>query len=141
MEGRILEVVVVSIVVGMGVSIPISAIWMEHRTRTRALDVLRVYAERGDEPPASVLQALTGVSGRPHRLDLPTTKRQTRGGHLAHAAANAVFAIGLTGFAWWRVSLTGEAGTLVIVVVLAALFFAAGLAARLVGARYTPDER
>ena len=38
--------------------------------------------------------------------------------------------------AWWRFGQTGEAGTLVIVTIFAALFFAASMAARLVGAYY-----
>ena len=53
------------------------AMWFQHRSRMKALDVLRVYAERNEEPPASVTQALTGVG--PH---LP----QARPSRLRHAA-------------------------------------------------------
>jgi hypothetical protein len=65
---------------------------------------------------------------------------RTRGGFLAHAAANTIFAIGFSSFAWWRYSDLGEASTGVIVSILVALFFAASVAAQLVGAYYAPDR-
>jgi len=76
---------------------------------------------------------LTKAAG--HLPPAPRTP-PTRGGHLAHAAANAVLAAGLAGLAWWRISAFGESGGGVGIALLAALFFAAGLAARLVGAYY-----
>lgn len=120
-----------------GAVITVSILWLEYRRRTRALDVLRAYAERGEEPPASVIQALVSTSG--HTPPAPKTP-PTRGGHLAHAAANAVFTAGLAGLAWWRIAAFGETGGGVSLVLLAALFFAAGLAARLVGAYYAPSR-
>lgn len=132
------------LIFGTGISIPVSFMWFDHRTRTKALDVLRVYAERGEEPPPSVTQALTWVSGWPRfnvdasdnrdRLGRP----RTRGGFLAHAAANTVFAVGFSGFAWWRYTELGEASTGVMVSIFVALFFAASVAAQLVGAYYAP---
>ena len=130
-------IVVLTIVFGTGVVIAVGIAWTQYRTRTRALDVLRVYAERGEEPPTSVIQALTNVSGStPQRPPTPPT----RGNHLAHAAGSAVLAAGLAGLAWWRVSAFGETGTPVVIACLAALFFAGSLAARLVGAYYTPNR-
>ena len=140
MEGKLFELLVVTIVVGLGVAVPISGIWIEHRTRVRALGVIRVYAERGEEPPLSVIQALMPVSRWAVNGEATPKKAQTRGGHLAHAAGNVVFAVGLGGFAWWRIATLGKADTLAIVVLFVALFFAAGLAARLVGAYYAPDR-
>ena len=90
-------------------------------------------------------QALTWVSGFP-KAPPPTDNKdrfgrpRTRGGFLAHAAANAVFAAGLSGLAWWRISASGEPGRGDIVAILAALFFAASVAAQLVGALYAPDR-
>jgi hypothetical protein len=125
-------------VFGSGIAIPVSIAWFDHRTRTRALDVLRVYAERGEEAPASVLQALTAVSGWAHKA--PGERRpQTRGGHLAHAAGSTGLAAGLAGLAWWRFSTSGEMTPLVIVLSLAAVFFAASIAPRLVGAYYARE--
>ena len=91
--------------------------------------------ERGEDPPAPVVQALTAVSGRPPAPHAPTP----RSWHLAHVAANTVFTAGLGGFAWWRFTETGDAGTLVIICIFAALFFAAATAARLVGAYYAGE--
>lgn len=144
---NITTLVVVIVVMWTGVAVPLSFIWFDHRTRTKALDVLRVYAERGEEPPPSVTQALTGVSGWPRKAPDPTAdtrdrlgRPRTRGSFLAHAAANTVFAAGFSSLAWWRFSATGEASTGVIVAILVALFFAASVAAQLVGAYYAPDR-
>lgn len=139
--------IVVGVLFGAGVAVPISLFWFEHRTRTRALDVLRVYAEKGEEPPSSVLQALASASAsgwapKPQvddnrdRIGRP----RTRGGFLAHAAANSVFAVGFFGFAWWRYADLGEASTGVMVSIFFGLFNAASVAAQLVGAYYTPHR-
>jgi hypothetical protein len=133
------------LVFGTGIAIAVGIAWFDHRTRTRALEVLRVYAERGEEPPASVIQALTRVSGFPKgpppddnkdRLGRP----RTRGGFLAHAAASAVFAVGFSAFAWWRYAALGDASPSVMIAIFLALFNAASMAAQLVGAYYTPHR-
>ena len=124
-----------------GMAIPVSIAWFEHRTRTKGLDTLRIYAERGQEPPASVIEAVTKVSnvwGRPPN-SMPA-RPQTRGNHLAHAAASTVIAAGLTALVWWRVSAYGEKGVGIIVGILVALFFAGSVAARLVYAYYATDK-
>jgi hypothetical protein len=110
-------------------------LWVEHRKYLRMLDVLRTYAERGEEPPASVIQGLTAISGKPpHTAHAP----KPRSWWLAHLAANTTFVIGLSGFAWWRFNETGEAGTLVIVCFFLALFNAASAAAQVVFAYNAP---
>lgn len=129
-----------------GITIAVLISWFDHRTRIRALEVLRVYAERGEEPPVSVTQALTSVSGWPKapppaddgkdRIGRP----RTRGGFLAHVAADMVFAVGFGSFAWWRYSELGEASNGVIVTIFVGLYFAASTAARLVGAYYAPSR-
>jgi len=141
------SLIVIGIVFGAGVSVPIFAFWFDHRSRTRALDVLRIYAERGEEPPESVMQALASASASAwaRKVDIRDNRDRlgrprTRGGFLAHAAANAVFAAGLSALAWWRISTSGEAHAGEIVAILAAMFFAASLAAQLVGAYYAPDR-
>lgn len=137
----IIKITVLCLVFGTGVAIPVSIAWLEHRTRTKGLETLRIYAERGQEPPASVIEAVTAVTnvyGRPpHRG--PATP-QTRGNHLAHAAASTVIAAGLAGLVWWRVSAYGEKGAGIVVGSLVALFFAGSVAARLVYAYYAPDR-
>lgn len=143
MDGlNILKLIVLFIVFATGCAIPVSIAWLEHRTRTRGLDTLRLYAERGEEPPASVLEAVTNVTnvyGRPPQSGRPFTT-QTRGNHLAHAAASTVIAAGLVGLVWWRVSAYGEKGAWIVIGILAALFFAGSVAARLVYAYYAPEK-
>ena len=135
------------LIFGTGIAIPVSIAWFDHRTRRRALDVLRVYAERAEEPPASVTEALTSVSGWPRKAPDPTDytrdrlgRPRTRGGFLAHAAANTVFAAGFSGIAWWRYSELGAMSAGMVVATIGALFFAASVAAQLVGAYYAPDR-
>ena len=145
MPDDIVAIFVVTLVFGTGIAIAVSIAWFDHRTRTRALDVLRVYAERGEEPPAPVLQALTAVSGWPRAAPAQDNRDRlgrprTRGSFLAHAAANTIFAAGFSALAWWRVSATGEASGGVIAAILIALFFAASVAAQLVSAYYAPDR-
>ena len=135
------QIIVVCLIFGGGISIPVLIAWLEHRTRTRGLDTLRIYAERGEEPPVSVIEAVTTVSnvyGRPPQTRTATP--QTRGNHLAHAAASTVIAAGLAGLVWWRVSAYGEKGAGIIIGILAVLFFAGSVAARLVYAYYAPDK-
>jgi hypothetical protein len=120
------------VIFGTGILIVVSIAWFEYRKHTKVLEVLRIYAERGEEPPAAVVQALTAVAGKPATPPAPTP----RSWHLAHVAANAIFTAGLGAIAWWRYVETGEAGPLVIGAIVAALFFAAAMAARLVGAYY-----
>ena len=142
---------VLILIFGTGISIPVSFMWFDHRTRTRALEVLRVYAERGEEPPPSVTEALASVSGWPRYKEGmfkgdPSDNRdrlgrpRTRGGFLAHAAANTIFAAGFSGLAWWRYSELGQTSAGVIVLSIIALFFTASVAAQLVGAYYAPDR-
>jgi hypothetical protein len=134
------QIIVVSLIFGGGISIPVLIAWFEHRTRRKGLETLRVYAERGEEPPASVIQAVTAVTnvfGRPPQLP---PRPQTRGNHLAHAAASTVIAAGLAGLVWWRVSAYGEKGVGIVIGILVALFFAGSVAARLVYAYYTSDK-
>jgi hypothetical protein len=126
---------VLCIIFGTGVVIAVSIAWLEFRKRTKALDVLRVYAERGEEPPPSVVQALAVVSGYPPPR--PATP-PNRANHMAHLAGNIVALLGSAGIAWWRMPSTGEPGALVIVAVMAAIFFAMATAAYLVSVFTTP---
>jgi len=131
---------VLGLVFSAGAVITISILWLVFRGRMKALEVLRAYAERGEEPPASVIEALASVSGRTHPAAAVPAQPPTRGGHLAHAATNAVLAAGLAGLAWWRISAFGDTSAGVGIALLAAVFFTAGLAARLVRAYYATDR-
>jgi hypothetical protein len=141
------EILAPCLVFGTAITIPVSIAWFEHRTRRRGLDTLRIYAERGEEPPASVIEAVTKVTnvyGNPQpawgSTPHPPAKPQTRANHLAHAAASTVIAVGLAGLVWWRVSVYNATGAGVIFGSLVALFFAGSVAARLVYAYYATDK-
>jgi len=134
---HVVPLIVVSMFLGFGVFIAVWLTWFDHRSRVKALDVLRVYAERNEEPPASVIQALTGIG--PHLPQATPKPPATRGHHLAHVAANLVFALGACGIVWWKAPDPDNPGGLVIFAILAGLFFAAGAAARLVGAIYARE--
>jgi hypothetical protein len=133
---HVVPLIVVSMFLGTGVIIAVLLTWSEHRSRVKALDVLRLYAARNEEPPASVVQALTGVSRQAPQGAKPPP---TRGHHLAHAAANVVFVLGAIGIVWWKAPDPDNPGGFVIFAILAGLFFAAGAAARFVGAIYARE--
>ena len=121
--------------------------WVEYRSRTRALDVLRVYAEKGQEPPASVTAAIgaMALTATPFNSATPAPagafSKPTRANHLAHVAGGVVCGLGAAGIAWWRWPDDGEPGALVIWAVVIAIFFAGSVAARLVGVFTTPSGR
>jgi hypothetical protein len=134
-------IIIVCLVLGTGITIPVLIAWFEHRTRRRGLDTLRIYAERNEEPPASVIEAVTKVTNvYGHNAPKLPARPQTRGNHLAHAAASTVIAAGLAWLVWWRVSAYDEKGAWIVIGLLAALFFAGSVAARLVYAYYAPDK-
>ena len=121
--------------------------WVEYRSRRQALDVLRIYAERGQEPPGSVTSAIAAFAsaGTPFINAAPAPagafSRPTRENHLAHVAGSVVCGLGAAGIAWWRMPEDGEPGALVIWAVVIAIFFAGSAAARLVGVFTTPSGR
>jgi hypothetical protein len=134
-------IIIVCLVLGTGITIPVLIAWFEHRTRRRGLDTLRIYAERNEEPPASVIETVTKVTNvYGHNAAKLPARPQTRGNHLAHAAASTVIAAGLAWLVWWRVSAYDEKGAWIVIGLLAALFFAGSVAARLVYAYYAPDK-
>jgi len=116
-------------------AITIGPLWMHHKTRLRALDVLKSYADRGEEPPASVLDTVNQFAKTPGP---PPPRVPTRAEHLSHFAASVVLAIGAGCVIWWRAQLP-DPGPLMIVGIIVAIFFAGSPAARLVAAVTTRD--
>ena len=119
--------------------------WVEYRSRSQALDVLRVYTEKGQEPPASVTSAIV-----PSRRPAPLHQcRAGAGGclfqtdasnHLAHVAGRVVGGLGAAGIAWWRMPDNGEPGALVIWAVVVAIFFAGSSLRALSGCSPRPAD-
>lgn len=75
-------------VLGMGIAFV--AVFGEFSRQKRALEVLRVYAEKGAEPPASVLAVLSRASS-------DDKKRNPMAGF----AFFLIMALGFGGVAWW----------------------------------------
>ena len=118
-------------------AIVIFTLWMPFKAKLKAIDVLKVYAERGQEPPASVVDAVNQI-GRPPPP--PAPRVQSRAEHLTHVAASVVLSIGAGGVAWWRAHQPVPGGLMVWALIVA-IFFAAAAAARLVAAISTRDGR
>ena len=76
-------------ILGMGMGA--FSIWNEFSRQKKALEVLKVYAEKGQEPPASVLEVLNRASIRHRR----------RGSSWSGAAFAGVMAVGFAGLAIW----------------------------------------
>jgi hypothetical protein len=81
-----------------GMSIGAFAIWTEHQRKQKALEVLKVYAEQGTEPPpslvAGIAQATSSRNARP--ID-----SNTAAANWASAAFFLIMAVGFGGAAWW----------------------------------------
>ena len=133
-----------AIVLGMvflpGVIIAIGLGWQQQIAKIKAIDVLKTYAEKGEEPPAGVLEAVTQMSKPPGPAPVPP-RRPTRGDHLSHVAGSAVLALGAAGIAWWRAPAPhARPEALMVIALIVAVFFAAATAARLVAAHHARDE-
>jgi hypothetical protein len=141
-----LPIAILTIIFGAGTIIPITVTWLQQRTKMRAIEVLKTYAERGEEPPASVLEAV-------NRLNLPfpanapppapvPLREQPRREHLMHLAGNVGLAVGSVLVIWWLTSWPQpRLEWLLITAIFTGIFFAASAAARLVGALTASDGK
>jgi hypothetical protein len=82
----------------MGMGMGAFSIWNEFSRQKKALEVLKVYAEKGQEPPESVLQILGRASVK---------TRRNRNSSWAGAAFAGVMAVGFAGLAIWTDVTTG----------------------------------
>jgi hypothetical protein len=124
----------------------------------KVASVLKVYAERGEEPPPAVndaLMALIAGSGAkasssgpasaavpapaaPPPPQLPLTREQ----HFSAFARDLVMGSGAAAIAWWRAPDPGDhPGGFMTLAVIAALLFAAGAVGHLVTALQMRDGR
>lgn len=108
------------------------------RSTERKTDILRIYAERGEEPPQSVIDALSASdSGNGFKWPM---KPETRARHFSEFASCCVFALGAAGIAWWRAAAPGQGSqAFVILAAIVAMIFAAGAVSHLVTALHIRD--
>jgi hypothetical protein len=77
---------------------------LQHRRNMRSLDILKMYAEKGVEPPPAVFEALTKHHDQSKAQEAKTVGQQagvTAGVRLGNFVGS-LFGAGMTGgFAWW----------------------------------------
>lgn len=130
--GGILTIAILVLVFGTGTVIAIGVTWLQSRPKMKMIEVLKAYAEKGEEPPAAIVETMAKLNW-PFPPP-PPPRRQTPAHHLAHFAGSIVIALGASGLAWWRLNVGDPSSPLPIVAVVVAIFFYAAAAARLVGA-------
>jgi hypothetical protein len=145
-SGGVLTIAILIIVFTAGTIIPITVTWLQQRTKMRAIEMLKVYAERGEEPPASVLDAVNRINwpfppnAPPPPMHKPL-REQPRREHLMHLAGNVGLAVGSGLVIWWRLSDPNpRLEWLLITAIFTGIFFAASGAARLVAALTAPGD-
>lgn len=140
MQGHVSELAWYLLAVGFvlfAVVLPIwFGIWTGHSVQVRALQLLRTYAEKGEEPPAAVLEAAFRGSPAGTKRARPRAARAEQMERFVWAAACAAAAAGV---AWWR-SAAGGPAWVVYAAGIAAAVLAAGALARLVVAICSPSD-
>jgi hypothetical protein len=110
------------------------------KTRERTASVLKIYAERGEQPPQSVIDALTAPTTSFPAARPVSQPPKTRGRHFADSARDTVVAAGAAAIAWWRAPAPGEEPkALMVLAVVVALIFSAGAVWHLVAALHSGD--
>jgi hypothetical protein len=104
-------------ILGMGMGA--FAIWNEFSRQKKALEVLKIYAEKGQEPPDSVMRVLNQASS-------PRQRGGDRGNPLAGAAFFGVLSAGFAAMALWTYFNNGPqqfiTGWVIAAIALGALF-------------------
>jgi hypothetical protein len=145
MQDVFLPIAILTIVFGAGTIIPVSVTWLQQRTKIKAIDVLKMYAEKGHEPPASVLEAINRINWPFPQNAAPPPKpmrEQSRGEHLSHVAGSVCLAGGSAVVIWWLASSPQpKLEWLLITAIFTTIFFTAAGAARLVAALTAGDGK
>ena len=141
-----LPIAILTIVFTAGTIIPVSITWLQQRTKMRAFDVLKIYAEKGQEPPASVIETVNRINWPfPSNAPPPPPKPmrdQSRSEHLTHVAGSVCLAGGSGIVLWWLASNPQpRLEWLMITAIFTAIFFTGSAAARLVAALTADDGK
>lgn len=124
-------------IIGIG-----AAVWggrSAHLIRMKELEILRMYAERGVEPPANVAQHLIKPQHQHHQGGWKHPSGR------AHHLGSFVFSLFLcgaaSGVAWWWDGADKTPGWVFYAAVIAAVAFAAGGFGHLIAAGFAKDDR
>jgi hypothetical protein len=107
---------------------------LEHRRRMRALDILKMYAERGAEPPPVITDRL---AEQILESEKSPSLRQKRQGALMQGFMGLLYSACATyGIGWWLTD-TGGPQWAIIAMYCGTIFFGIGAAGMLLGALVT----
>jgi len=125
------------LVFSTGTVITIGIVGLQLRAKLKAIEILKVYAERGEEPPAAVVEAVSQIGRSPQ----PPPPHLRRSWHLSRFAGAVVLSAGGWGVFAWRVRVPHpDPDWLMVVGIVVGVFFAAHALARLTAA-LTSDGR
>jgi len=110
-----------------------------HNVNMKILEIMRMYAEKGIEPPASVMEPLTRQLLDPHKQQ--AKQQATRQAILLGQFAGGISAAAVTGgIGWWWASEKYEPTWVVYAAGIVAIAAVAGAVSRLIAAIVTHDK-
>jgi hypothetical protein len=109
---------------------------LTYRGRMRALEILRIYAEKGEEPPPSVAEPLLRQLSEAGQARRASARAQ----RLSQLVSSLFIAGAAGAIAWWRLSATGRADLAFYLAVAIAVTCAAGSVGQLAAVILSPAE-
>jgi hypothetical protein len=110
-----------------------------HKLHMKTLEILRMYAEKGVEPPPSIMEPLTRQILDPHKQK--AKEQATRQAILLGKFAGGMSAAAVTGgIGWWWASEKYEPTWIVYAAGIVAIAAAAGAVSQLIAAIVTRDK-
>jgi hypothetical protein len=110
---------------------------LEHLRRMRALDILKMYAEKGAEPPQAITERLAEQILEPEKT--PSANRQRRGALIQGFTGFLFSACALGGLAWWLRD-AGAPKLAIIATYSMTVFFSVGAVGMLLAALFSRDK-
>lgn len=142
MEGKLPEIYWYVFWVGFVLIAFAGMIWggrNTHKINMKTLEILRIYAEKGIEPPPSIMEPLTRQLLDPHKQQ--AKQQATRQAILLGQFAGGISAAAVTGgIGWWWASEKYEPAWVVYAAAVVAIAAVAGAVSRLIAAIVTHDK-
>ncbi|MEO8314915.1 MAG: hypothetical protein ABI645_08990 [Pseudomonadota bacterium] len=110
---------------------------LEHRRRMRALDILKMYAEKGAEPPAAITQRLAEQILESENS--PSTVRKRQGALIQGFLGLLYSGCAMGGIAWWLTAANGPEWA-IIATYCGTAFFGLGAVGMLSAAIFSHDK-